>query len=92
MSAVSSQQSADPLTNNNGANGISDMAGAGITTWEECCNGRAQREAAEIQITSGGNLFRRLLLALGLGEALGFFPAPCSFPHIISSVAVSHNS
>src|SRR6202158_3186658 len=28
---------------------------------------------------------------LCLGEALGFFPAPCPFPHIISSVAVSHS-
>ncbi len=33
---------------------------------------------------------RRLLLALRVGEALGFFAAPRSFPHVISAVTMSH--
>ena len=37
-------------------------------------------------------LFRRLLLPLGQREALCLFPAPCAFPNIVSTFAVSHNA
>ena len=40
---------------------------------------------------SGSDLLRRFLLALCVGEALGFFAAPCPFPHVVSAVTVSHN-